>query len=86
VFPTVHACSRYGGNSSRHGIEGIVQQKKQASETMLISISGFLCLGKPFWNLFHLQAMRDQNVSFYCACTEGCVIHWTEDEVLDLMA
>jgi hypothetical protein len=86
VFPTVHACSRYGGNSSRHGIEGIVQQKKQALETVLISIFGFLCLGKPFWNLFHLQAMRDQNVSFYCACTEGCVIHWTEDEVLDLMA
>jgi redox-regulated HSP33 family molecular chaperone len=69
--------------------QNTVQQIRDAiaaRKDITVQLLNYTKSGKPFWNLFHLQAMRDQNVSFYCACTEGCVIHWTEDEVLDLMA
>jgi hypothetical protein len=62
VFPTIYVCSRHGREVSSHVMESCSIKGLQKPCSFLVHV--LVGAGRPFWNLFHLQAMRDQNVSF----------------------
>jgi hypothetical protein len=68
VFPTIYVCSRHGREVSSHVMESCSIKGLQKPCSFLVHV--LVGAGRPFWNLFHLQAMRDQNVSFILGHTE----------------